>query len=185
MKKRGRLIYVVGSSGAGKDTLLRTLQERNRSQQFIVAKRYITRPHDLGNEQHIELSKEEFLSRQQQGFFALSWHAHRTHYGVNSEIEVHLAKGIDVFINGSRAYITEVIEQFPDMLLVWITVNDDVLKQRLIIRGRESLSEIESRVFRNRKLEKNRPAQCVKLDNSGTIEDTLTQLNKLLVNYDV
>lgn len=45
----GKLIWLVGPSGSGKDSLLAALRQREHPQ-LLVAHRYITRPHNAGCE---------------------------------------------------------------------------------------------------------------------------------------
>ena len=75
-----RLIYLMGPSGAGKDSLLAALRA-DADRAPLVAHRYITRPADAGCENHIALSEPEFLRRRAKGLFALDWQAHQQRYG--------------------------------------------------------------------------------------------------------
>ena len=76
----GKLIWLVGASGSGKDSLLAALRQRENAQ-LLVAHRYITRPFNAGSENHIALSKQEFFNRAERQLFALSWHANNNYYG--------------------------------------------------------------------------------------------------------
>ncbi|NEM65460.1 ribose 1,5-bisphosphokinase, partial [Escherichia coli] len=67
----GKLIWLVGASGSGKDSLLAALRQRENTQ-LLVAHRYITRPFNAGSENHIALSKQEFFNRAERQLFALS-----------------------------------------------------------------------------------------------------------------
>jgi ribose 1,5-bisphosphokinase PhnN len=58
----GRLIYVMGPSGAGKDSLLGFARDRLKAEPILFAHRYITRPSGNG-EAHVELTVEEFEVR--------------------------------------------------------------------------------------------------------------------------
>ncbi len=50
---KARLIYVMGASGSGKDSLMRYAREKLAKHSNIVfAHRYITRPADAGGENH-------------------------------------------------------------------------------------------------------------------------------------
>lgn len=100
----GKLIWLVGPSGSGKDSLLAALREREHPQ-LLVAHRYITRPFNAGSENHIALSEHEFFTRAEQHLFALSWHANNTYYGIGVEIDLWLHAGFDVVANGSRAHL--------------------------------------------------------------------------------
>lgn len=56
----GRLIWLMGPSGSGKDSLLSALRQQEHPQ-LLVAHRYITRAANAGSENHIALSEQEFL----------------------------------------------------------------------------------------------------------------------------
>lgn len=87
-----RLIYLMGPSGAGKDSLLAALRADADSAP-LVAHRYITRPADAGCENHIALSEPEFLRRRAKGLFALDWQAHQQHYAFGIEVDLWLLQG--------------------------------------------------------------------------------------------
>lgn len=69
----GKLIWLMGPSGSGKDSLLAELRLREQTQ-LLVAHRYITRDASAGSENHIALSEREFFTRAGQNLLALSWH---------------------------------------------------------------------------------------------------------------
>lgn len=58
----GKLIWLMGASGSGKDSLLTELRQRKQTQ-LLVAHRYITRDASAGSENHIALSEQEFYPR--------------------------------------------------------------------------------------------------------------------------
>lgn len=145
----GRLFYVIGPSGSGKDTLLRYAREKLACNPKIVfAHRYITRPFNSGGENHVALSDEEFDARLTGGLFAMHWASHGCRYGVGREINMWLAKGCNVVLNGSRAYLVHARGIYPELVPVWIEVSGEVLAQRLRARGREPESEILARLAR-------------------------------------
>ena len=57
----GKLIWLMGPSGSGKDSLLAELRQREQTQ-LLVAHRYITRAASAGSENHIALSEQEFVN---------------------------------------------------------------------------------------------------------------------------
>ncbi len=145
----GVLLYVIGASGSGKDSLMsharfKLAQDAN----VVFAHRYITRPPDAGGENHVALSEDEFESRVAQKLFPLHWHSHGLRYGVGCELNHWLAKGLTVILNGSRAYLHEASRRYPELVPVLIEVSPQVLRQRLQARGRESADEIEARLQR-------------------------------------
>ena len=87
-----RLIYLMGASGSGKDTLLRLMRARLRgAEPVLVAHRYITR--DSGEaEDAMRLTPEEFSHRAALGCFALHWASHGLQYGIGQGTAQHTAK---------------------------------------------------------------------------------------------
>lgn len=131
----GRLIWLMGPSGSGKDSLLSALRQREHSQ-LLVAHRYITRAANAGSENHIALSEQEFFTRAGQNLLALSWHANGYYYGVGIEIDLWLHAGFDVLVNGSRAHLPQARARYEAALLpVCLQVSPDVLRSRLQKRG--------------------------------------------------
>lgn len=144
----GKLIWLMGPSGSGKDSLLAALRQREHTQ-LLVAHRYITRAANAGNENHIALSEQEFFTRAGQNLLALSWHANGLYYGVGVEIDLWLHAGFDVVVNGSRAHLPQAQARYGKALLpICLQVSPDILRQRLQARGRESETEIAARLAR-------------------------------------
>lgn len=171
MGKRGHLVYVIGASGSGKDSLMRYARERLATEPGIVfAHRYITRPADAGGENHVALSPEEFTARCQTGLFALHWHSHGHAYGIGIEIDQWLARGITVVINGSRQYLSEAQQRYPELLPVWIEVSPQVLRERLQARGRESAQDIARRLSRHAELSDHDSSDLV-ICNDGRLHE--------------
>lgn len=170
------LIYLMGPSGAGKDSLLERLRAETRTGP-LVAHRYITRPANAGCENHIALSEREFLRRRAKGLFALDWQAHEHHYAFGIEVDLWLRQGIDVVVNGSRAHLPQALQRYGSQLLpVCLQVSPDVLRQRLEQRGRETAAQIERRLTRAADYQQTLPAGCRLLDNNGDLGDTLEAL---------
>ncbi len=112
----GKLIWLMGPSGSGKDSLLAELRQQEPAQ-LLVAHRYITRAANAGNENHIALSEQEFFTRAGQNLLALSWHANGFYYGVGVEIDLWLHAGFDVVVNGSRAHLPQAQARYGTSLL--------------------------------------------------------------------
>jgi ribose 1,5-bisphosphokinase len=171
----GRLIYLVGASGAGKDSVLTRMRALLQpTDRIVVAHRYITRAADAGGENHVALSEPEFLQRRDAGCFALHWQSHGLHYGIGREIELWLTLGLRVVINGSRAHVPKLAEVCPQAEIVEITASEPVIRQRLRARGRESEAAIEARLHRNRAL-----ADCpaaLRILNEGPLDQAAEAL---------
>ena len=169
---RGRIIYVMGASGAGKDSLIREMRRRFRLFPLTVARRYITRPPVPGEEAHVSVSPEKFSQLADAGHFALQWSAHGCRYGISVRSERALAHGISIIINGSRTAFPQAALRYPDILPVLVTAPVHSLRQRLTQRGRESGNELEERL--SGALVSALPApglSWIHIDNSGTLED--------------
>ncbi|MGV7244429.1 phosphonate metabolism protein/1,5-bisphosphokinase (PRPP-forming) PhnN [Caballeronia sp. M23-90] len=171
---RGRLIYVMGPSGAGKDSLLGFVRERIGSQ-VMFAHRYITRPVSDG-ENHVALTHDEFAARLASGVFSMHWESLGLHYGIGVEIDAWLARGLAVVVNGSRQHAPAALERYPHTQFVHIHANPTVLAARLERRGREDSRQMEARLARRPALALPQEARVTTIDNSGLLADAGQQL---------
>jgi ribose 1,5-bisphosphokinase len=143
----GRLFYVVGPSGSGKDSLLDYARERVPAH-VRFATRTVTRPASAGGERHVAVTAQEFEALLASGAFAMHWQANGHSYGVGREIADWLDEGRTVVVSGSRAYLPEARTGFPQMKVVSVTATYDVLRARLAARAREDAQAIEARLAR-------------------------------------
>lgn len=172
-----RLIYLMGASGSGKDTLLRLLRAHLRDNEpVLVAHRYITR--DSGDtEDALRLSAEEFARRAALGCFALRWSSHGLHYGVGVEIDTWLACGAAVIVNGSRAHLEAAHARYPALTAVEVTVDPALLALRLAGRGRESTEQIAQRLSRaTQAFAVPQACRVARLSNNGAPESAAAAL---------
>lgn len=167
----GRLIYVMGPSGAGKDTLLAFARRRVSGSRVLFAHRYITRPADAGGENHVCLSADEFDARAGLGLFALQWSSHQLRYGIGIEIDGWIDRGCTVVINGSREHLQSALARYPALTPVQIDARPDVLAARLAARGRETLEEVQARLARRVPMAVPPHVALTTIDNSGALED--------------
>ncbi|MEN4908308.1 ribose 1,5-bisphosphokinase [Rahnella bonaserana] len=175
-----RLLYLMGASGSGKDSLLDALRQHLPTD-VAVAHRYITRPADAGSENHIALSEAEFIQRRQHGLFAMEWHAHQCQYAVGIEIDTWMQLGCHVVVNGSRAHLEKARQRYGQRLVpVCLQVSEPVLTERLTRRGREDTAQIACRLQRAREYENALPAGCHRLNNDGALHETLQHLLAIL-----
>ena len=172
MANSGKLFYVIGASGAGKDSLLRYARQHLANDESVAfVHRYITRPVELLGENHIMLSDNEFDSRQQSGCFAMHWYSHGFKYGIGVEINQWLENGINVVANGSRAYLKQALEIYPELTPILINVSQEILKKRLLTRGREDTLQIDKRLQRAVEFENVGIPQLISINNEGPIEN--------------
>ncbi len=175
----GILFYVVGASGVGKDSLLAYARSRPGKHPVLFAHRYITRPAEAGGENHVAVTAEEFARMKALGLFALDWDSHGHRYGIGIEIDHWLQAGANVVMNGSRAYLAETSRRYPDVCVVLVEADPDVLRLRLRQRARESAAEIEARVARAGAFTVNHP-NLVRLRNDGPLEEAGDRLLDVL-----
>jgi ribose 1,5-bisphosphokinase len=176
-----RLFYLIGSSGAGKDTLIqyarRALAQHSR---VVFAHRYITRPLQPGGENYIVLTEGEFALRARAGLFAMQWQSHGWRYGVGIEVDEWLARQCDVVVNGSRAHLAAARARYPQLKAVWITADAGTIARRLAQRGRESAAEIAGRLARNARFGTEPGPSALRIENEGSPEEAGARLVALL-----
>lgn len=163
----GRLLAVVGPSGAGKDTLISAVQAQMPA--LYRVRRVITRAEGAGGEDFEGVSEQEFGDRVARGDFALHWQAHGLSYGIPSGLQDALADGRPVVFNGSRAMLAQAARVFPDLRVLHITADDQVLADRLRSRARETEAEIVNRLARA-KLSLPPGLKVIEIDNSGALD---------------
>lgn len=167
----GKLIYLMGPSGSGKDSLIEAVRERLHLLDCEVMRRVITRSAESVGEDALSVTTEEFDRRRRAGEFSLSWQANGLSYGIPAEMDQWLKTGRHVLVNGSRANLRQALEDYPTLLPVLLTVREEVLRERLLKRGRETLEQIDARLARNTLfLERRSIGRPVfQLDNSGEL----------------
>jgi thymidine phosphorylase len=144
----GSFFFVVGPSGAGKDSLMDGARPHLDPARFIFATRTITRPADSGGEAHQACTQAEFTLLEQQGKFLITWQAHGLSYGLPSTLLEALIGGQHVVANGSRAMVAQLSVRVPNLVVVEIGAPPEILAQRLAQRGRESVADVAKRLAR-------------------------------------
>lgn len=170
MKTKGKLFYVVGPSGAGKDSLIDYARKHTRGAHIKFVQRYITRATNVGGESHLALSVEDFKAKLKTNFFALWWESHGNYYGISTIIDHWMEAGLNVVMNGSRGYSPKAIERYPDMITVLIEVSPDTLRTRMQQRGRENAEEIEKRIQRSQQFQNFWAPQLIHLNNDVPLD---------------
>ena len=164
-----RLIYVMGPSGAGKDSVLGWLREHLPAGLPVHwAQRTITRPVTAKGEVHEEIDNANFVDLQNQGQFALTWQANGLHYGVRHTELKALQQGHWVLVNGSRGHLHHAQQSHPGLQVVHITADPATLVQRLTLRRRETPEDIQQRVARASAFVV--PPGAIEILNNGTLE---------------
>jgi ribose 1,5-bisphosphokinase len=144
----GRLVLVVGPSGAGKDTLINLARTASALDTGIVfPRRVVTRAASYA-EDNVQVSPDAFAQAAARGDLAMHWEAHGHCYGLPRGIEDDIRAGRTVVINVSRTVIDESRRAYAEVLVVLVTAPADVLAARLATRSRDSDGPIEQRLRR-------------------------------------
>jgi ribose 1,5-bisphosphokinase len=173
----GRLIAVVGPSGAGKDRVIAGLVQA--APQIVPVTRVITRAPDAAGEVCTPVSPERFAAMQDAGAFCLHWQAHGLCYGIPAQVVADVRGGGQRIVNLSRAVLSEARAMFPALLVLHVTARPETLARRLTGRDRETATQIDRRLAR--------PApdlpeglDCAELPNDGPLKDTIARALQLL-----
>jgi ribose 1,5-bisphosphokinase len=145
----GRLVLVVGPSGAGKDTLLRLAQASCADDHDVVFPRRVVTRASSADEDNIALSPDEFTRARDHGDFAVHWDAHGHSYALPLEINDDIRAGRAVVANVSRTVIAALRKAYANVVVVAITAPPDVLAQRLAARARHTDGNIADRLARS------------------------------------
>ncbi|MBL8570214.1 MAG: phosphonate metabolism protein/1,5-bisphosphokinase (PRPP-forming) PhnN [Phreatobacter sp.] len=144
----GRLILVVGPSGAGKDTLIGHVRQRLAGDEaYLFPRRIVTRPPSPA-EDNVEADAETFAAIAKAGGFALAWSAHGHSYGIPAAIDHALHEGRTVLSNVSREIVAAARRRYADVTVIEITAPADVLRARIAGRSRASDGDASSRADR-------------------------------------
>jgi ribose 1,5-bisphosphokinase len=145
----GRLVLVVGPSGAGKDTLIAGARAACSGDASVVfPRRVVTRP-SSADEDHDTISEEMFRHAVAAGEFALWWEAHGHCYALPSAIDAHIRDSKTVVCNVSRTIVDFARRRYAFVAVVLVTAPQHVLAERLACRGRASDGHLQARVARS------------------------------------
>jgi ribose 1,5-bisphosphokinase len=176
----GPLVYVMGPSGAGKDSVLsRARAMLSIDLPVVFAHRYITRPAEAGGENHVVLSGAEFALRRAHGLFALHWQAHGNDYGIGLEIHAWRQAGLTVVVSGSREHFRTMGGVDKDTVPVLITAPAERLQERLLKRGREDAAAAAERLRRGLADDLDVPG-AMTIVNDGMLDEAAVAFVRLL-----
>lgn len=150
-EKKGILIVVSGFSGAGKGTLMkRLLEEYDNYALSISATTRSPRPGEVHGREYFFKSTEEFEKMIAQDELIEYAKYVSNYYGTPKEyVMEQLDAGKDVILEIEIQGALKVKKKYPDTLLLFVTPpSAQVLKDRLVGRGTETMDVIESRMKR-------------------------------------
>ncbi|QIO36713.1 phosphonate metabolism protein/1,5-bisphosphokinase (PRPP-forming) PhnN [Bradyrhizobium sp. 1(2017)] len=176
----GRLVLVVGPSGAGKDTLLRLARAACVDDHSVVFPRRVVTRESSADEDNIAVTPDEFRRARDNGDFAVHWDAHGHSYALSTEIDDDIRAGRTVVVNVSRTVLGALRQTYADVVVVAITAPPDVLATRLAARARHSDGNIDERLARS--VDGTSAVADVTILNAGSAEYHGRQLLRVIRN---
>lgn len=143
----GRLVLVVGPSGAGKDTVIRAVRRHlSCFDGAVFPPRVVTRP-SSADEDNVVVDQAAFEAAEANGTFTLAWRAHDLRYGVPRTVNDDLRAGRTVVCNVSRTVVEQARQQYSRVVVIEITAPPEVLRRRLLARSRTE-DDVDERLAR-------------------------------------
>ena len=151
---RPNIIFIISApSGAGKTTLVNALLEADPRLHNAITHTTRKKRQDEANGVHYHfVSKAQFETLKEQGFFVETAEIYSEHYGTSkTAIENILAKNQDVLINmdwqGARNLRSEFANDHTPIVSIFVlppSINE--LRTRMLARGDQDTNEIEARL---------------------------------------
>ena len=174
----GRLVLVVGPSGAGKDTLIDLARAASAGDANIVFPRRVVTREATAFEDNAQVSFEAFRQARDKGEFAVHWEAHGHGYALPRAIDHELRTGRTVVANVSRTVIEPMRRGYADVVVVSITAPAEILKLRLAARARGSDGQIADRL--GRAVDGGAAVPDVTIHNVGSAETHAQELLRII-----
>ncbi len=174
----GRLVLVVGPSGAGKDTLIGLARAASADDGNIVFPRRVVTREATAFEDNAQVSFEMFRQARDNGEFAVHWEAHGHFYALPRAIDDELRARRTVVANVSRTVVGAMRRAYAAVLVVSITAPAEVLEQRLAARARGSDGQIADRLGRT--VDSSAIAPDVTISNVGSPERHAQELLRII-----
>ena len=174
----GKLVLVVGPSGAGKDTLLGLARAACADDSTIVFVRRVVTRESSSAEDNEQISVDAFREACARGAFAIHWEAHGHCYGMSRAIDDEIRAGRTIVANVSRTVIGAIRRAYADVVVVLITAPPNVLAERIAMRARSSDGMVENRLHRT--VEDASAAPDVTIVNTGSADYHSRQLVRVI-----
>ena len=98
--------------------------------------------------------------------FIFLWNAHGHKYGIRRDILAHLKDGRHCVINGFRSALPAILDGYPELIPILVTVDPNIPEKRVLQRGRENEKGIAVRISRSMMPA---PEGCYTVSNNGNI----------------
>ena len=174
----GRLVLVVGPSGAGKDTLLGLARTACADDRNVVFPRRVITREASASEENEEVSIGTFQEALMRGDYAMHWEAHGHRYALRRAIDDEIRAGRTIIANVSRTVIGAMRRAYADVVVILITAPPNVLAERIAMRARSSDGMVENRL--RRAVEDASATPDVTIVNTGSAEYHARQLVRVI-----
>lgn len=146
--KKGKLIVISGPSGVGKGTICERLIKELEAGYSVSTTTRSPREGEVNGVNYFFVTKDEFEKKIQDGEFLEYNFYNDNYYGTSKKMVLDkINNGQDIFleidVNGGH----NIKKIFPEALLIYIAPPSmEVLKERLISRGTETMDKINERL---------------------------------------
>jgi guanylate kinase len=151
--KPSLLIVISGTSGAGKDTVIRRMKERNLPFHFVItATTRKPRQNEVQGVDYFFLTKDEFAEMIDQGELLEYALVYCDFKGIpKAQVRAALASGKDAVLRVDVQGAATVRKLAPEALLIFITTSEEEMVSRLKKRMTETPEEFKLRIATARK----------------------------------
>ncbi len=178
------LIVISGPSGAGKDTVLQRMKERELPFHFVVtATTRPRRPAEIHGKDYFFVSKEEFARMIEEDELIEYAVVYGDYKGIpKQQVREALASGKDVIMRIDVQGAETVRKLAPEALLIFITVeSEQELERRLRERKTETPAELAIRIATARKeLQRVTSFDYVVLNRDFFLDDTVDTIRAII-----
>lgn len=174
----GRLVLVVGPSGAGKDTLLGLARAACAEDGDVVFPRRVVTREASPFEDNEQVSLSAFGQAIGRGDFAVHWEAHGHCYALPRAIDDDIRAGRTVVANVSRTVVDAIRRAYIDVVVVSITAPPEILAERVATRARSSDGLVVDRL--NRAIGGVAAAADVTIINVGSVDHHARELARIV-----
>jgi ribose 1,5-bisphosphokinase len=177
----GRLVLVVGPSGAGKDTLLGMARAACGDARGIVFPRRVVTREASSAEDNEQVNPEGFRQALAHGDFAVHWEAHGHRYGLRGSIDDDIRAGRTVVVNVSRTVVEAMRRAYAEVTVVEVTAPPETLAERLAMRARSSDGQLTERL--RRAVDGVAAAPDITINNVGSAEHHAAELVRIIKGH--
>jgi ribose 1,5-bisphosphokinase len=146
---KGGFVFVVGPSGAGKDSLIGFARGAFSGNDRIVFPRRIVTRASSQHEDHDSLDDAAFAEGEASGAFTLCWRAHGLGYAIPKSAREETESGKIAICNISRRVVPWTRVHLPNVTVVEVTAPAEVLAARLAGRARLEDGDLAARLARS------------------------------------